>query len=312
MKCKAIIGTGLTILIGTALVGTPGLASASASASTTQHPMPYFVIWKPGTPLPNVPAGYHLMAWPPQQVLDHLNVGQTIPLVRMTTSNARSLRTNPAGLVNLELEPTKGGGCTSPQFQKDLGSRPANVMQSYSYINVTQTFTYGTGQSTGFSVGVSASGDYGTYTAGGHTSVSTTDSQGFDPQKGITENHFETYFEMGRYTEKCDNPATGQSWTNHLLMPYQWNAGTKYVHPSLIPAAPRCTPESHAGDNYTKHTTAAATFKAGYNIAGFTGTAQTGYSNTASIKFVFHQRGHLCGRYGTPPNRPGYLEATPW
>jgi len=271
--------------------------------------MPYFVIWKPGTPLPRVPAGYKLVAWPPQQVLGHLKVGQTVPVVTVNLAHPmRGVQVNPAGLVNLELVPNKGGGCGPPIFKKDLGSHVGYVMQSYSYIQTTQIFTYGQGQSTGFSVGASASGVFGSFNASGHTSVSTNDSQGFSPQNGPSNNHFGTYFEMGKYIEHCDNPATMKMWTNHLVMPYQWNAGTQYDHPVYVPPAIHCTREHH-GDNFTKHNTTATTFKAGYSIEGFTGSAQTGYSNTASIEFKFHQTGVLCGHNGTPPNAPGFLEA---
>jgi hypothetical protein len=299
-RSQIAIGIG----ISASIIG----SSTALATSHAAHPLPYFVIWKPGTPLPHVPTGYHLLAWPPQQVLGHLKVGQNVPVVKVNTAHPlRGVRANPAGLVNLELVPDlRASGCAPPVFKKDLGQHPGNVMQSYSYINTTQTFTYGDDQSTDFGVGLSASGDDGTFSADGHTSVSTTDSQGFAPQKGASNNHFQTYFEIGKYTQSCFAP--WGTWTNHLVMPYQWNGGTNYVHPNYIPPATHCVPE-HKGDSFTKHTTTATTFKVGYTVEAFNGTAQTGYSNTASIKFVFHQRGVLCGHTGPPAHKPGFLEA---
>lgn len=175
------------------------------------------------------------MAWPPQQVLAHLKIGQKVTVVKVNMAHPmQDVRTNPAGLVNLEFVPDPGnGGCTTPIFKKDLGSHPGYVMQSYSYINTTQKFTYGEGQSTGFGIGLSVSGKAGSFSADGQTSVSTTDSQGFNPQKGPSNNHFGTYFEIGRFIQICT--AAGEHHTNHLVMPYQWNAGTKYNHPKIHP-----------------------------------------------------------------------------
>jgi hypothetical protein len=267
------------------------------------------MIWKPGTPLPNVPSGYRLVAWPPQQVLGHLTAGMKVPVVNVNMAHPmRGVQVNPAGLVNLELTPGAGPryGCSSPIFTKDLGSYVGYVMQSYSYINTTQKFTYGDNQSTSFAVGLLGSADGGSISADGHTSVSTTDSQDFKPQTGPSLNHWGTYFEIGKYKQHCVRP--NHTWVNHLIMPYQWNAGTHYDHPTYIPPATHCTPE-HNGDAFTKHTTTAATIAVGYSIGGFNGSAQTGYTKSASIKFTFHQTGVLCGHKGTPPNKPGFLEA---
>ena len=273
-------------------------------------PRIYFVIWKPGTPLPKIASGYQLVAWPPQQVLDKLRPGQAVTVTTVTRHNADTLAVNPAGLVNLEAESGKGGPvCRAAVFKKDLGSRPATVMQSYSYINTTQTFTYGEGQSTDFGVEISVTGPDGKFSGGGHTSVSTDDSQGFTPQNGPSNNYFQTYFEIGKYRQLCTNPSTGKSYYNWLIEPYQWNAGTKYDHPRYVPPATHCTPEHKKGDNFTKHTTTAKTIKAGYSIGAISGTAETGYSKTAEIKFVFHEPGVLCGHDNTPPNAPGFLDA---
>jgi len=43
---------------------------------------------------------------------------------------------------------------------------------------------------------------------------------------------------------------------------------------------------------------------------GFTGSAQTGYSSTASIRFDFSVTGQLCGTKNTPPNSPGVIVAS--
>jgi hypothetical protein len=271
------------------------------------------MVWKPGTPLPVVPAGYKLIAWPPDQVLRHVKVGHNVPTVAISAVDAHQPSTfraleNSAGLVNLELIPDIPGCIpTGMTFIKKLGSAPGNVMQSYSTISgVTQTFTYGEGQSSSFGVGYSVSGNAGTFSAVGTASVSTDGVQGFAPQRGRSYNHFETYFEIGKYKSFNSCPQLDR----YVAKPYQWNAGTRYVHPRSAPSARYCTPE-HPGDSFTKSTTAAATFSVGYTapVVNFSGTAQTGYSQTASIKFNYSRTGHLCGTANTPPNNPGVLVA---
>ena len=87
-------------------------ASASAATSSQQ---PYFTVWQAGTPMPAAPAGYTVMVWPPQQVLQTLKVGQTVPAVVMTATQATKMAATPAsytgledaaGQVNLEFVPT--------------------------------------------------------------------------------------------------------------------------------------------------------------------------------------------------------------
>lgn len=300
----------LVIAAATALL--PVLFAATAGATTSHHRLwAYSFIWKPGTALPHVPAGYKLVAWPPQQVLAKLKPGQTVPVRTVNAASPGSVRaasamTNPAGLVNMELAPAD---CGNPNFLSDLGSRPTTVIQSYSTIKgAKQSPEYGNNQSSSLEVGESVSGSKGTFTGGGTWSISDGDTQGFKPQKGRSFNYFQTYFEQGKYFVLCH-----YSDSYYETKAYKWNAGTNYVHPKTAPSVRRanCTPE-HPGDYYIKSHTAASVISAGFTIPliGFTGTAQTGYSATAAIRFDFYQNGHLCGKNNTPPNNPGFLVAT--
>jgi hypothetical protein len=313
-SAAALLATGSLVLAG------GWLLPSSAALATAAH-RPYFVIWKPGTALPAVPSGFKLEAWPSGQAMRHIKVGQRLAMTSITAASARRANVyrrleNTAGLVNLMLVPDGRDGpldCIPlpAVLQSKVGSEPTNVMQSYSTnSSVTQTFTYGNGQSSDVGVGYSTSGAQGTFTASGGWSVSTTDSQSFDPQTGRSYNHWETYFEVGLFY--VGNTCPG--WGAYEVFPYQWNAGTKYVHPSGPPGTPYCTPE-HPGDGFTQSTTSAATFTVGYNTpadVGFSGTAQTGWDTTAEISFAYSrtgQGGQLCGLNNTPPNNPGVIVA---
>jgi hypothetical protein len=50
----------------------------------------------------------------------------------------------------------------------------------------------------------------------------------------------------------------------------------------------------------------------GFEVEGFGGKAQTGYTTDASIRFDFVSTGsaQLCGTVDTPPNNPGALVAS--
>ena len=126
--------------------------------------------------------------------------------------------------------------------------------------------------------------------------------QGYKPQTGRSFNHFQTYFEWGRYYVVNSCPQLD----GYESQPFQWNAGTNYVHPSGAPGATHCTP-FHPGDHFTKANTTATTLSNGFTVVGFTGTAQTGYTNTASISFDWSVNAQLCGANGTPPNSLGVL-----
>jgi len=305
-----------SVLSVACLAGAAAVFPAQAATSTSR---PYFVPWKVGTPLPKVPAGYKLMAWPPSQVMGHIKVGQKVPwvavAVRGTRAAARAYRSleNSAGFVNLELVPEPRDCVPSyPKFKKNEGSHPATVLQSYSTIRgVTQSFTYGNGQSSSLGVGVSPSGGAGSFTASGTVSQSTDASQGFDPQHGRSFNHFQTYFEWGKYYVVNSCPQLDYYET----MVYQWNAGTHYVHPRSAPGAPHCTPE-HPGDKFTQSNTTATTLSAGFTVTSlkFTGSAQTGYSATACIEFEYTHHAprndELCGEKNTRRNKPGVLVAS--
>lgn len=62
------------------------------------------------------------------------------------------------------------------------------------------------------------------------------------------------------------------------------------------------------GGGLTQSGTTASTFGIGFTVLGFSGTAQTGYDQNASIAMFFPgSAGQLCGVNGTPPNNPGIL-----
>ena len=62
---------------------------------------------------------------------------------------------------------------------------------------------------------------------------------------------------------------------------------------------------------FTKASTAAINFSAGFSVLGFTGSAQTGYDTRAVVRFTWAKKshGHLCGAADYPARAPKVLVA---
>ena len=207
---------------------------------------------------------------------------------------------------------------TSTLFQQDIGYTYANVGESFSEIpNVTQAFQYSVtrSQSTTFSVGVSASGKAGTFSASGTETFDTgyTSTQAWPRETGVINNAWATSFEWGLY-EHFDNCFPSNDYW--FIEPYEWTAGTKITHPSSVPAlnASNCRTELN-GANFQANNSTATTITHGFDVSGgtiasvgFSGSTQTGYSPNAQIGFDFNQDGWLCGNNG-PPNYAGQYVA---
>jgi hypothetical protein len=219
---------------------------AAANASTITFHKPHGWAWKPGTALPNVPAGYKLIAWPNQTTLAHIRPGHSVPTVAISASRYRShpamyqRMENAAGLVNLEAVYSPGSCVPGvPVFKSDIHSEQTRIAQSYSTISgMTQNLTYTIGQVSNLEFGVSLTGDTGTWSGTGTLDYSITDSsgsqQGFTPQTGVSMNHWITYFEWGKYEVYNSCPTEDY----YQAQAYQWDSGTAYETRPEHPAPP--------------------------------------------------------------------------
>jgi hypothetical protein len=108
-----LISVGLVALSGCSAAGpsSGGTRTSTDTSTGSPVPRPYYTEWRPGTPLPKLPSGYVVVAWPPSQVLSKLKPGQTVPVVLVKPgTRAQEIKRykhleNSAGIVNVELEP---------------------------------------------------------------------------------------------------------------------------------------------------------------------------------------------------------------
>jgi hypothetical protein len=203
-------------------------------------------------------------------------------------------------------------------FRQDLGYIWGNVGESFSEIpNATQAFQYSVtnSQTTTFGVGVSITGDAGTWSASGTSAFNTgyTSTQTWPRETGVVNNAWASTFEEGLYEQVYTCFPQNDFY---IIRPYEWTAGAQVTHPSSVPALdPNNCRAEPKGSNFQANNSTATTITHGFDVRGgtvvnlgFTGTAQTGYSTNAQIGFDFNQNGALCGSNG-PPNYAGQYVA---
>jgi hypothetical protein len=285
---------------------------------------PHFFSWKPGSAMPAIPAGYHVVALPSSKVLARLKPGQNLPVSQI--SDTAAFRAKAASLaaardnepVNLILVPNAPAGCViKDNLLSSLGYSWANVGESFSEIpNVEQGFQYAVtqSQSTTFGVGVSTSGAAGSFSSSGTVAVSS-DGTGlatFPRETGVINNAWATTFEIGkfRYTDSC-LPTDDY----YYIAPYEWTGEAQVTHPTSVPDLSATNCRSFAkGSSFQASSSTALTIAHGYDVKGgttvneeFTGSAQTGYSTNAQVGFTFDQAGYLCGNNAPPPDAGVYV-----
>lgn len=291
------------------ILAVPGSAAAASTAT------PYFMPWKVGTPLPSLPAGATIMAWPDSETLGNLAAGQRVAattvgaadIASATNSATLADQADQAGIVNLEVIPQAVCGQPGPVvFDESLGAKKTFVGQSYAtFSDVDQTFVYGDNQSSSLGVGFGTSTD-GPFSASGSVSVSSNSSYSvqFPSFSGVSYNHWTSDFLIGMYDQSCN---TGGDL--YYVRPYAWAGGDGVDHPAGAPATPHCVPI--LSGTITKLTgTTATTFNVGYSAAGFNGSARTGYAQTAEIRYHYTAAGVQCGRDADPgQGAVGFLNA---
>jgi hypothetical protein len=101
---------------------------------------------------------------------------------------------------------------------------------------------------------------------------------------------------VGKYEVKNSCPQLDY----YQVQAYQWNAGTSYEHPAGAPGAAHCEPES-SDAKFHKNSATAATFNVGFSVQGVGLMAQSGYTTSLQITFIYSQPGQICGTNNDAP-----------
>jgi hypothetical protein len=170
--------------------------------------------------------------------------------------------------------------------------------------NVTQSFSYTSGQTTTLGVGTSASGDPGTFSLSGAATVSATYGEAFPPSTGPRNTLYETAFSTAEYGYTC-----GDGYLSEQVRPGAYAGGARIAGTSA-PSAPYCLYQIK-GSTFTKDATASVTYSGAATVSAiaFSLTAQTGWDNSASITYTFGGGHYLCGTDGYPGGDPREIVA---
>jgi hypothetical protein len=201
-------------------------------------------------------------------------------------------------------------GCTV-RYDADLGNRWGIVGATYSTTTgVYHDFGYSQGANSTLGVAVSPSGQYGSFSVNGHSSMSSSGALDFAAQGDFKHMRYKTAFNYARYFLDCRG-TTGITF--YRVMARVWAGGTSH-EPTQPPAASYCIRHA-AGTSFTKTTSTAVEWGAGLQIKPVIGIdlyARTGYSSQARAYFRFDYRRNLCGVNDYPGASPSRLVAKDW
>jgi hypothetical protein len=196
-------------------------------------------------------------------------------------------------------------------FVKNFSNTYATINESYlKYSGRSATVTRYSGQNTSFSVGVSGSNGYGSFSASGSFSWSSHLTVHFTPQPGPSSDRYQSQFTPGDY-KVTFSPGTCSAY--YFTQP-DGETGSYTVASGGVPTPTHCVSETDVASIDWNHTSA-STVSAGMTISaiGFTASTQTGwttsdtltYSNTANSETWY-----LCGLNAVPGSgSPGVLGA---
>jgi len=211
-----------------------------------------------------------------------------------------------------QSRPMRGGMLCYWRDIYDEGSQQTIIGVTYSQLagGVNANVTYTNGASSSLGIGVSLTGDYGTFSASGTSDVSATGTQKYATQKDIHGTYYDTFFTYHLYGWDCPGYAAPLSYE---VQPVAWDGGGVQETNRSIPTYIHCRPEGR-GESFSAVSTTADTYTVGISSSiGINLDATTGYSTSAAVNYDFwNTAGQLCGRWANPGTGTfGRLEALP-
>jgi hypothetical protein len=190
-------------------------------------------------------------------------------------------------------------------YVKQLKPAWTQVGQGYVLTSgISQQFTYDSGQSSSLGVGLSESGDAGSFHADGTRSESSGQSQNFRKHfKGY--DWYESEFRVAKDALDCE----GQGTVEHRVRSNGYFGGARDAHPKKRPKYQQCAREA-GGTTVKTHKEKAVTWSFGFHVdaVDFDGSAQTGYDTSAQIVYKFGRRGgYECGTNNAVPAKAPQL-----
>jgi hypothetical protein len=208
-------------------------------------------------------------------------------------------------------QPMHHGLCPGGAGLKEhLGNRPVRVGAIHISASGKQMrFTYGGSAESSLGVGVSSSGNFGTFSASGTVTRTRSHQTTFPWYTSITSRVLETYFSYGKYCVNLNEGGPPGAYHHHYVVrAIQHEGGTKGFNISQIsPPLANCITYNEPGSGGEKVTTNATTWAAGVSVLGASLSSRTGFRTNAKQEYKFDTPGRLCGTHDTPNGAPRRL-----
>jgi hypothetical protein len=217
---------------------------------------------------------------------------------------------DPPEQADLFMQPVASQRIQSPdicvwELLKSYPPSPTIIGATYDITdNVTQTFIYGTDQSSSLGISTSNTGKYGSYTGSGTASFDSSSTTQFPSSTGAVSTYYETYFTQSLFGRVCQGH---NGFASYETRPTKWDGGA-ITRATSAPSATYCVPYQK-GAIFVKTDTEAYTFSAGFTIPiiGVTLSAQTGYSTTATVEYSMGRSHYICGTNDYPGGAPSRI-----
>lgn len=197
-----------------------------------------------------------------------------------------------------------------------LGDRWVNVGNVFAAGGSGKKIRYeysGTADSS-LGVGVSSSGRYGTFEAGGSITRERAFGIGWGEWSAPKRRYLDTKFSYGKYCTTTRNPGPGPTYTFYAKA-IQHRGGARHRVVDNYPSnLTHCNPWS-AGTYGSKSNSNATTWSSGAKTSGAIGinlSSRTGFRTDSELHWKFDTRGRLCGRSDVPAGNPKVIGMKGW
>ncbi|MDM7853663.1 hypothetical protein [Cellulomonas alba] len=283
----AVAATTLTVdgVSGSA-GGVATFAAPDASGATVSPRLP--------VPVQNFTTAIASGTWQPAAPTSAGAVG--IDLITKITASSAAATAKTASVTSDATVTAAAASSVCGVYKKSYGDQKVTLAEvSGTHNQWAATYTYKQSQSSTLGMGISSTGAYGSFSAGGTQSSSASSTAGFQPQSGVYGYlAFRTTWQYGQYYENFCSPRNVYYYT---ARPVQWKGAVLNEGGPDIFNATYCSPIS--ANNYALMTTnTETTMSGGVSIGPVIGinlSSQTGFSTTGSLKVTLKRSGQLCG-----------------
>lgn len=178
--------------------------------------------------------------------------------------------------------------------------RTVLVGEVYPGPNATADFQYSTGAESTLGVGVSVGGTYGSFSASGTATTSSTSTIDYATQPANSKKVFSTTYQYKKFEVWVYNGFTCQKY-NYEVRPTAFDGGAGGYNAANSPTGTNCSYVGIVPTTLTKETANAVTWSNAVKVSSVIGidlSGRTGFNTKTKIKHVFTKKGYLCGTNG--------------